>query len=342
MNEKHIIDFMTILGSTKFRTYNGWVSCVCPLSVWNHAKGIDKNPSFNISISETSKSVYLCFTCSDKYRTLSYLLNSFWNAGGVYPKEAAKILAEHENADVDNKSISTSVTYLSKDIWSGANRVETESFIPENILNRFSTFESLDPEDRVAATEFLTVERRISLEAVEKFGVRMIPKDTYIVFPLTDHFGNIKVMQSRSITEKDIFQLSAKQFGLDWMEFPKLSDHGVWFGLHLVDWSKPLLIVEGSFDAMRAYTLGFQNVIAACGSKVTDCQVNSLHGISYIIGFDSDDAGKKGGKNLAYRLKGYAPISFVDWQTHCSCKDIGDIREPGDFHKAMENRILYY
>ncbi|MGC8718292.1 MAG: toprim domain-containing protein [bacterium] len=192
-------------------------------------------------------------------------------------------------------------------------------------------------------TKYLLSDRKVSVESIEHFGVRVFIPDGTIIFPMTDIHNNVVLLQSRSIRTKSISTITASVLGLENVEFPKLSEVGAWFGLGTVDWRMPLLIVEGPIDAMKAYTFGFNNVVASLGATITKKQADVLCAQAYIIGLDSDKAGEEGADRISALLSGEAPMSIVKWNIFSeNIKDCGDITDKDMFWKIIENRIPIY
>jgi DNA primase len=75
---------------------------------------------------------------------------------------------------------------------------------------------------------------------------------------------------------------------------------------------KPLVIVEGFFDAIKLHQNGWRKVVAVMGSRISDAQIELLrrHGLTarVIVMFDEDDAGREGREDTAVRL---AKFCFV-------------------------------
>jgi DNA primase len=79
---------------------------------------------------------------------------------------------------------------------------------------------------------------------------------------------------------------------------------------------KPLVIVEGFFDAIKLHQNGWRKVVAVMGSKISDAQIELVrrHGGAngrVIVMFDEDDAGREGREDAA---AGLAKFCFV--KTH--------------------------
>jgi DNA primase len=79
---------------------------------------------------------------------------------------------------------------------------------------------------------------------------------------------------------------------------------------------KPLVVVEGFFDAIKLHQNGWRKVVAVMGSKISDGQLELIRRYDalnsrVIVMFDEDDAGRQGREDAAARL---AKFCFV--KTH--------------------------
>jgi DNA primase len=120
------------------------------------------------------------------------------------------------------------------------------------------------------------------------------------------------------------------------MEFARLKDVGVWFGLHLIDWKKPVMLVEGEFDTARIFTLGFRNVVGSATSSVTEAQIDAIQSDTIILGYDPDKAGQKAHQRIKDRVGGKAIIRVADWGI-ADRHDGGALRSRDELKKVMEN-----
>ncbi len=64
-------------------------------------------------------------------------------------------------------------------------------------------------------------------------------------------------------------------------------------------------VVEGYYDAMRLYDYGFENVVALCGTNITNAQCDLLYRYCdhIITMFDGDDAGKIATNRVAVKAR---------------------------------------
>jgi 5S rRNA maturation endonuclease (ribonuclease M5) len=160
---------------------------------------------------------------------------------------------------------------------------------------------------------------------------------------MTDINGNILILQARTVlgSQKALY-VTSEYLGIESIvHLPTVSEAGAWFGMDIINWKEPVLIVEGCFDAMKAYTFGFKNCIAPFGSSITETQISSLIGGSYLIGLDSDDSGKQGAIKLIKKLIKKNTVSYINWSS-VKAKDVGEISDTNSFWYAIDKRKVIY
>ncbi|PYE21350.1 twinkle protein [Paraburkholderia silvatlantica] len=145
--------------------------------------------------------------------------------------------------------------------------------------------------------EYLTQERKLSLETIQAFKVGASKDDDAIIFPfLRDgELVNVKhlALERDPSGKKKTWQASGAE--------PCL------FGWHLVsDDCKALLIVEGEIDAMSLYQYGFDALSINQGAgnhQWIDQDFERIERFQEIfLWFDNDEAGRKGVAEVAARL----------------------------------------
>ena len=301
----------------------GWINCRCPLAEWTHSSGEDEHPSFGISVSNDRRSVFFCFGCSTEAKTLDWLLHDMWLLSGDYPWEAAREYIKWENHEQGGRKVAV------PDVWIKPKPRRLHP-LPGKVLRKFPLLQGAPWFEPRRCREYL--EQRGIPEYIQNyFGVRYFEELQVIAFPLTDINGNIFMIRVRKRKEKWIRTVSPKMAGFPWMRFPSLKkDIGAWFGMHLIDWSKPVICVEGALDAMRLAALNYFNVVASTTSSVTDRQIYSLVADTVILGYDSDVAGDHACKRIIDTLDGRANLLRADWnlvekKPGTPCKDAGDL-----------------
>jgi len=113
--------------------------------------------------------------------------------------------------------------------------------------------------------------------------VRYDPERKCLTFAMTDPSGRIFILRERGFPEKRLWTVNEKVTGVEF-DYPTLKGAGVWFGMHLVNWAKPVLLVEGEIKTMRLTALGEFNSIASATSSVTEAQMDALSATTLYLG----------------------------------------------------------
>ncbi len=324
MNESGVRKFLMALGvsQSQIRIARGWANAPCPMAPWTHGSGIDEHPSFGISVSD-GRSVAYCFGCLPKAQQLEGLLHNIFIMSKEYPWEAAGVFIQEENH-------SSELQEGVPDIWSHVPaRPEP---LPKSILKLFPLLQWNDDSVASACKEYL-IGRGIPEWVWNMYQVRYDPKRSCLVFPMTDITGRIFILRERSIREKKMWTVSPNLVGFGNIEFPKLKDSGVWFGMHLVRWSKPVMLVEGEIDTMRLAVLGEFNSIASATSSVSEAQIDALPATTIYLGYDADNAGALAHQRIAERIKDKAVMFELDWS------DVGR-KDPDELANKRELEVV--
>lgn len=315
-----------------------WINCVCVTAKWTHSAGIDTHPSFGITVSEDRNSVYCCFGCSPDPRNLEKLLHNIFIMSGEYPKEAAKILALNE---VVNGAIETELSIMMPDLWTVDTNYDqykpSAEPLPPTVLNLFPILQKAKGITANNARLYLDG-RDIPEWVFNMFGVRFDLHRKAVVFPLTDNKGHIYMLRERATDAKKMWTVSEKVTKIE-IDYPLLTECGAWFGLHLVDWSKPVMLVEGAEDALKVAAMGHLNVIASCTSSVTDAQLTALCASVYLLGYDKDNAGALAHNKIIKKLRNKAALFELDWSL-AGVKDGGALRSAFDLQLVLGQALL--
>jgi hypothetical protein len=342
MNKESIVQFLTALGALNIRETDQFVNCSCPLAPSRHKHGTDRHPSFGISIADDKRSIYLCYTCSHDPKPLEHLISAIWQTTDEYPEAAAVVFRDNELHDAVLDRSEEQI----KDKWERT-VLEAVGDMPQDVVDFFPLLAPATDDVALEIKLYLTETRRVSLQAIEHFGVRYFAQDRLMIFPMADHSGKIQVLRARPLIEASSreFIITPKFMEREWLTFPKIRHTGVWFGLDKIRWGRAVLIVEGPIDAMCAYTYGWRNVIALCTSKVAAKQVEMLLGYLYYLGFDADEAGKEVTERFRRMLGRELTVVYqVSWDLVTGvdgegrihlCKDPGDIENERDFQSVM-------
>ncbi len=333
MDSRSIQKLLYSIDADEIRVGDKWVNSRCPLAPYLHGSGVDSRPSFGISIADDNSSVYYCFGCTQEARPLGWLMHNLYVLSGAYPTEAAKIYMENEIFDREDAL----PTY--PDPWENVS-VRASKPIPPEVLQKYPLLQySHSPEEREVRF-WLSVARGVPEWVQNMCQLRYNPENLSVVFPLVDRHGRVMTMRERIINTKKIWTVSPKLAGFNG-EFTPLTVSGAWFGLHLVDWNLPVVVVEGEIDAMRLMALGYFNVIASATSSVTNAQLAVLRSETTLLGGDADMAGEKMNKSISKRLHGKTVMFKLDWRlanktNEIPCKDSGDLPNEQELQKVLD------
>jgi hypothetical protein len=333
MNVDSIIKFLVALGVDSDKIVvppgRGWVNCPCPLGPYTHGAGEDRHPSFGVAIDETGPSVYYCFGCTQDAQHLGRLLHNIWVLSGGYPQEAASLFGREEiHVRVEErKSV--------PDVWQGREPGEVKP-VPPQVLVQYPLLQGATGYEARRCREWLEDERGIPQWVQNMCRLRYEPHNQWVVFPLTDTRGDVYLLRARARKKKWIRTISPDVAGFPDLTFASLKrDIGVWFGMALVDWDRPVWIVEGELDSMRLMALGCLNTIASATSQVTDLQLDALGGMSIVMGYDDDVAGRHAHSRIVDRLLEKAVVREARW-SDADCCDAGDLRDKNQLLQVVE------
>jgi len=342
MKAQDIVSFLEefgILKSQMKKTDQNWINTPCPLAQWTHASGMDVRPSFGVSVNDEGRSAMYCFGCMPDARSLGSILPSYWLLSGEYPVAAALRYARTEGVDDAIKQLISSI-----DPWEDVIIKKPSVKIPNSVLRLFPRVQGSGNLIASDCKRFLT-NRGIDERVIFECGVRFDELRESVVFPLTGDNADIFLLRERKIDKKEIWTVSQKVINhmsavpLE-VDFPRLTHCGAWFGYDLIDWTKPVVLVEGEIDAMRLKTLGIQNVLASTTSSVTDAQIDALHAPLVYCGYDADKAGKFAHKRIIERLNGVTSHKILDWSLVPSIKGGGQAKDAGDLVSAKHLGVV--
>ena len=306
----------------------------------------EKTPSFTVS---PDKQIYHCFGCSAGGNAFKFLMET----QSLPFLEAVKILASKAHVSIPSPMRSATHNRQEK---------ERETILKSNRLAAEYFTATLDhPQGGKKAREYLesrhfrgeilskyqlgwstpnwqdmmtALGKNISHPDLENAGL-IKQKDggsgknyydrfrARIIIPLKDLYGNIIGFGGRIIGEGEPKYLNSP-------ETPLYKKGKVLFGIHLAKESMRrenlAILVEGYFDQIRARDKGIHNVVATCGTALTQEQAGLLknHVKNVVLVFDSDKAGKLAAqrghevlieKELNVRIvllpKGHDPDSYI-------------------------------
>lgn len=340
MREQAVRKFMWELGCDQIDENGSWLNAKCPLASWTHAGGVDSHPSFGITISDEGRSVWYCFGCSPEPRPIAWLLHSTFVMTRRYPFDAARIYRDHENHWGNTQAVEI------PDGWKSNAEAEKPETVPYQLLRLVPMLQGKEDFEARRCRFWMEHERHIPVWTQNLCRLRYLSDHSAVVFPITDIRGDVYQLKARSRKEKKMFAVKPEHFELQALANPGTPKKiGIWFGMFLIDWSMPVMLVEGELDAMRLMSLGFFNSIASASSSVTDAQIDALHTNTYFLGYDDDKAGRHAHARIIDRIGDQATMFELKWgivnrEDGEPCKDAGDLMNSDDLNTVMTNRKL--
>jgi DNA primase len=270
----------------------------------------EKTPSFNVN---QTRQFYKCFGCGAGGDALKFVME----VDGLTFPETLKLLAERngvpmpqrtEYADADSKlrgalhEMHAIAAKLYQAALHGPQGGEARAYlakrgVSQDLIEVFELGYS-DPAGQ-ALTRRLT-EERFSPEQMEASGlVRRRNEGTgyydafrgRLMFPIHNESGKVIAFGGRAMREDD------QPKYLNSPETPIYRKTSVLYNLHRardgMRKSNRAVLVEGYMDVIGVYSAGIKEVVASCGTALTNAQVRAIHrhADTVVVNFDPDDAG---------------------------------------------------
>lgn len=272
----------------------------------------EKTPSFNVN---PAREIFHCFGCGTGGNALSFVMK----IEGITFPEAVKLLARKVGVEIEERQLTPAEQQAQSDRQAFQRINELTVAYYRSVLER-------QPEG-AAAREYLA--RRLAagevaetyrlgfapdrgdglvkhlkasgaqLEKALQLGiVRKSERGWYdlfrnrLMFPICDTKGNVIAFAGR------VLDASLPKY-INSPESPLYHKSSVLFGLNLalgaIRSENSVIIVEGYFDHLALYRAGVKNVVATCGTALTQAHATLLkrHAERVYTLFDSDAAGRK-------------------------------------------------
>lgn len=289
-----------ILNLERIQVAGDWLRASCPFTE-NHRHG-DRNRSFGIRMDGSGR--YSCFVCGTgdiAGLVMKVLQKSF--------DEATDYIRDYVNAKPGE---------LLKAILE---RKPSEK--------KVFTFDA----DRLAAVQgnvsrYVIQKRHVSLKIYQRFRLGYYAKDKMIYFPIYDFDGKLTGLITRPTYDKKYIFMEGTTAKSDWL-----------YGIQYVPKNGLLYIVEGVFDCLRLWTLGYP-AVATMGTSFSEKQgelaIDRNASVCYIR--DNDSAGFNA-RNRAYDVIANR-IPFYTTKIYAHRKDVGDMTD-SEIHNLIKTRHLY-
>ena len=280
---------------------------ICPFHNDNH-------PSMSVS---REKQIYKCFSCGASGNVFNFLMDY----EHIDFKEALKILSDKTGISIGNVHIKKTTSKYDKlyEIYDLSNKFyqnnlntnlgkEARDYLKMRKIDdeAIKTFDiGLSTNNDSDLFKLLTGKGYDAL-TLEKIGLTSTSGDIYrkrIMFPLCDISGKTVGFSGR------IYTNSVQSKYINTKETPIFKKGQCLYNYHrakeFARLSGSVIIMEGFMDVIRAYTIGYKNVIALMGTSMTNEQANLITKLSrnIYICLDGDNPGKKATINVGEQLE---------------------------------------
>jgi len=270
----------------------------------------EKTPSFNVN---QTRQFYKCFGCGAGGDVLKFVME----VDGLTFPETLKLLSERhgipmpqrpEYSDSDSRlrgalhDMHTIAAKLYRTALSGPHGAEARAYLDQRgvsaeLIEAFDLGFS-DPQGQALTRKLM--EERFSPEQMEASGLvrrRSEGSGFYdafrgrLMFPIHNESGKVIAFGARAMHADE------QPKYLNSPETPIYRKTSTLYNLHgardAMRKTNRAVLVEGYMDVIGVYAAGVKEVVASCGTALTNTQVRALHRHSdtVVVNFDPDDAG---------------------------------------------------
>lgn len=287
----------------------GWMSVGCPFAPYAHGSGFDRNPSMRVQVSEGGMSTWKCWSCNNGGNLVS-IIYQLRDRGAELPWA---LLMDLATGEADDLTYPTFMPDLPPP--------EPPPIIPESWLD---TMPPLPPQ--CVGADYLR-QRSFSEQDWVSWDTRWDAARQRVCWPIRDGEGLLRGVQGRSI-HKDVkpkylhYEYEGKSRGSDFF-----------LGEHRLDFDKPIVVVEGSIDALGTCRY-YSNVAVVMGasSVLRPEKLDRLAmAFAVIPFFDGNSAGQLGAM---------AVERWCHKKRLCVPVLIPPGRDPGDLHEDTVADLL--
>jgi DNA primase len=275
----------------------------------------EKTPSFNVN---QTRQFYKCFGCGAGGDVLKFVME----VDGLTFPETLKLLSERhgipmpqrpEYSDSDSRlrgalhDMHAIAANLYRAALNGPHGADARAYLDQRgvsteLIEAFELGFS-DPQGQ-GLTRKLT-EERFSPEQMEASGLvrrRSEGSGFYdafrgrLMFPIHNESGKVIAFGARALSSKNGPDGEQPKY-LNSPETPIYRKTSTLYNLHrardAVRKANRAVLVEGYMDVIGVYAAGVKEVVASCGTALTNTQVRALHrhADTVVVNFDPDDAG---------------------------------------------------
>lgn len=321
MDAADAVKLLTKLGCSNIKVNLGstWVGSTCPLARWRHKGGVDKHPSFGVSIhwdresngDYKGESKFKCYTCgvSGSLAGESGLLRSITTKSktklpyidGQDPYLWVELRNEASTAQLAAKAkevVNTSgwkfdpskpredVSGFGLTAGTAAKLEEAPPPLAETELSRFT-----DPSPELLT--YLRGERRLTDASIKQWELKWHEGARRIAIPIRDSLGQLVGVSGRAFDGQRPKFLHSKGFRRDFYLY----------GERTCRRNEPGYLTEGFFDVIYLQQQGI-NAFAIMGSYLSQVQVEKCVSMftRIVVVPDGDEPGEEAAERIQKRL----------------------------------------
>ena len=191
------------------------------------------------------------------------------------------------------------------------------------------------------------IDEGISIESMQKFGIRWYELEKYIIIPCRDIDGNIIGVRRRALNDTPKYMpLIKNEFDYSFSTGAVL--YGLYENKEIISSTNKVIIFEGEKSVMKADTMfkGKCPAVATYGSHITVNQIALLQQLNVqkvILAYDYDDNGEEEKfKKIKERLNNYGincDYLFPDYEWYLDIHDAPIDKGKEVFMKLYKNRL---
>lgn len=239
---------------------------------------------------------------------------------------------------LENKSFTDAITHIANtfniDLTNLEIKQRTESYLKEQ-KQWIETMRSINKKDIFQVFDMSVLGklydikhyRQFTSDTLNTFGIKYCQNNKRIVVPI---FNQNKIV---GVTMRRTDNHPAK-----WIHQPSgLCVGNILYNLDNVKQNETIIIVEGVWDVLNYWQLGYENVICTFGCKATDVQIKKIIQTTYdvVIAYDNDSAGISGTHKLINQLKKTTNVHIANIP---DTKDIGELSTQ-EIHDSITNKL---
>jgi hypothetical protein len=285
VTEDNIRRLLACLGVHAGGPHGEWYRAPCPLAFHHHRSGTDHNPSFGVHIEPTGRSGYQCFSCQIRSRDLADLIVdiAFALKTPVHPPPPMNLQLAQEIINAESE-----IGYTGTE-WLPHPSVQVLEEFPQWWLDSFpSVF-------RFPAAQAYLNGRGVTPSLWSDLELRFDSSRNMVACPFWNISGKLAGMRGRSIITG-----AYPHYDYSWNHYNNTKL--VLYLENRIDWAKPVVVVEGEFDAMQVIQV-YPNVVANLTATLSEPKLKTLELAIALIGFfDNDEAGERASAMMKTRF----------------------------------------